>query len=292
MGDFDIDSMYEAGRSMAVTWFVLFQVLTVLIMLNMLLAIVMDAYSDVKGAMANTETVYEEAYHIFLRWLKVRQKEAVRLDLVHACLEKHALERIGTVELNNDWTNAVFLTEVTLTELVPGLESDQAQTILVSSVEAWHAENKDVTTIHDAVHEIHEMSGQMDHFFETFNPVSPSTNAPLLLETPRTKPTNPHQDASLVAVDANEKWRISIDDRLGRIEARLEDRLGTIENRLASMMELLMNIGLPRCLPPTSAGPPVSQFKPGLAIPISDQLQKIVKEGTLSDKRSPSAVKL
>jgi hypothetical protein len=49
MGDFDVDSLYAVNAQVAALWFISFNVIVLLILLNMLLAIVMDTYSEVRG---------------------------------------------------------------------------------------------------------------------------------------------------------------------------------------------------------------------------------------------------
>ena len=50
MGDFDWDAIIVVGRVEASCWFIGFMLMIVMLLLNMLLAIVMDAYSEQKAA--------------------------------------------------------------------------------------------------------------------------------------------------------------------------------------------------------------------------------------------------
>merc|ERR1719424_2589476 len=49
MGDFDVGAYISVDPYMGPIWFVLFMIIVLQILLNMLLAIVMDTYSEVKG---------------------------------------------------------------------------------------------------------------------------------------------------------------------------------------------------------------------------------------------------
>lgn len=60
MGDFDFAAMYAISPIPAMVWFWLYMVLFYLIMLNMLLAIVMDTYSEVKGECDDKQAMLDE----------------------------------------------------------------------------------------------------------------------------------------------------------------------------------------------------------------------------------------
>jgi len=58
LGDMDFDTMREAGRELAATWLCIFCVFVTLLLMNMLLAIVMDTYSDVKQSSTSAMTLW------------------------------------------------------------------------------------------------------------------------------------------------------------------------------------------------------------------------------------------
>lgn len=60
MGDFDFQEMWRIAPLSAITWFWLFMILVVLVMLSMLLAIVMDAYCEVKEKTQDQSTLWEQ----------------------------------------------------------------------------------------------------------------------------------------------------------------------------------------------------------------------------------------
>merc|ERR550514_945897 len=82
LGDIDWDSISEVGRMEAGFWMWCFFIIVVLLMLNMLLAIVMDHYCQVKEASGNSETLWEETKQTYRRWKGVRKGELVQLDMV------------------------------------------------------------------------------------------------------------------------------------------------------------------------------------------------------------------
>merc|ERR1719399_2820725 len=61
MGDFDWNSLRLEHEITAGIWFWTFMILVFLIMLNMLLAIVMDIYTEVKTSSGSSEPVWEQA---------------------------------------------------------------------------------------------------------------------------------------------------------------------------------------------------------------------------------------
>jgi hypothetical protein len=63
MGDFDVGAMISIDTLMGPIWFLFFMVLVLLILLNMLLAIVMDTYSDVKGQQgSDVLTIWDQVF--------------------------------------------------------------------------------------------------------------------------------------------------------------------------------------------------------------------------------------
>mmetsp|Transcript_77564 Transcript_77564/g.214319 ORF Transcript_77564/g.214319 Transcript_77564/m.214319 type:complete len:751 (+) Transcript_77564:95-2347(+) len=64
MGDFDFQEMFRIAPVSSVTWFWLFMLLIFLVMLNMLLAIILDTYSEVKDSIRDQSTLWEQAASI------------------------------------------------------------------------------------------------------------------------------------------------------------------------------------------------------------------------------------
>jgi len=62
MGDFDWDELREIGRGEAGAWFGTFMIIIVLLLLNMALAIVIDAYTFEKEARRDGETIFQEFF--------------------------------------------------------------------------------------------------------------------------------------------------------------------------------------------------------------------------------------
>jgi regulator of replication initiation timing len=58
LGDIDYDALKTPGRMLGGTWMIVFMVIASLLLLNMLLAIVMDSYSEVKSGSMSSQTLF------------------------------------------------------------------------------------------------------------------------------------------------------------------------------------------------------------------------------------------
>jgi len=124
MGNFEMETFNAVGRLMAFLWFMSFMCLILLVMMNMLLAIVMDTYSEVKGSIEGSTTLFEQSNELFRRWKLKRKGLRTSLYTVLNTLEAtfqpgHAKEIITTENL---------------CRLVPQLPPVQAQRVLENSV--------------------------------------------------------------------------------------------------------------------------------------------------------------
>ena len=81
MADFDWDKLGKVGRPIAAMLWT-FTRFVDLIMLNMLWPIIMDVYSEVKGAVGvNAETLLSQACEIILRAREVRNGSMLSIDV-------------------------------------------------------------------------------------------------------------------------------------------------------------------------------------------------------------------
>eukprot|EP00746_Dinoflagellata_sp_MGD_P162963 gnl/MRDRNA2_/MRDRNA2_90744_c0_seq1.p1 gnl/MRDRNA2_/MRDRNA2_90744_c0~~gnl/MRDRNA2_/MRDRNA2_90744_c0_seq1.p1 ORF type:complete len:1192 (-),score=272.92 gnl/MRDRNA2_/MRDRNA2_90744_c0_seq1:74-3649(-) len=82
MGDFDWEELSVVGRMDAGIWFWTFEVVVVLLMLNMLMAIVMDAYGEVKANVGNADTLWGETKQAWHRLQGTRSGKHVPMESV------------------------------------------------------------------------------------------------------------------------------------------------------------------------------------------------------------------
>eukprot|EP00931_Biecheleriopsis_adriatica_P024484 TRINITY_DN15242_c0_g2_i2.p1 TRINITY_DN15242_c0_g2~~TRINITY_DN15242_c0_g2_i2.p1 ORF type:complete len:992 (+),score=137.20 TRINITY_DN15242_c0_g2_i2:417-2978(+) len=144
VGDWDWESMSGVGLVEAGLWFWAFIWLIELCMFNMLLAIMMDVYTDTRGSLeADSETLWSQAIEVYTRWRKTRQ--GLRVSLLH--VKRHVDEKGGDKQrqsllarssssVKNDETpstsegSTVLVNVKTLMKIVPGLEEEQSIRIL------------------------------------------------------------------------------------------------------------------------------------------------------------------
>jgi hypothetical protein len=140
LGDFDWDELKVVGRNEAAIWLVLFQVLIAILLLNMLVAIVLDTYLEVKGGMQDAETMGSQIYEIQRRYRQTRRKERVTLDhvLKHARVAQHnetsTALRASRKSLGRS-TAADTVTAEILAGRVPGMKERQAVRLLTNTLE-------------------------------------------------------------------------------------------------------------------------------------------------------------
>jgi len=136
IGDFSWEEMKEVGRLPASIWFWTFMILMSQVMLNMLLAVVMDAYTEVRGAIgSHAETLWSQASEIWRRYRELKAGKRISLDYVLSCIDpttgsryKHGDEKVyGGVKVDN-FNVATFMSAV------PGLGEKQAHRILIESL--------------------------------------------------------------------------------------------------------------------------------------------------------------
>merc|ERR1719408_140708 len=90
IGDFEWEVMKDVGRLPATVWFWIFMMLVNMVMLNMLLAVIMDVYTEVRGAIgSHAETLWSQTYEIYRRRRDLKAGKRVSLDHVLACLDPH-----------------------------------------------------------------------------------------------------------------------------------------------------------------------------------------------------------
>jgi len=157
-GDWDYDQMEQIGRLKASIWFWMFMIIVVLIMQNIMLAILMEAYSNVKQATTEAPTLLEQIKKQYRRWRQARRKERLRLnDIFDALLESEG----GNDEqmLNNE---KVIYPKDLLTH-VEGLRQDQAERTMKDSREAYVKAHSDPFTTHAMSPNIHKMRSRFDH---------------------------------------------------------------------------------------------------------------------------------
>lgn len=151
MGDFDWKSLSVIGRIEAGLWFMSFMIFIVMLMMNMLLTIVMDSYSNQIRSSTDAETLWYELYELFSRWHGRRQGHLVSLPYLKKCLEDHSYR--DSRRTKHETSSVKHLNLVTvdfLQEVCPTIQPEQAIVVIAEAVmDVWsqkheHADDEEI----------------------------------------------------------------------------------------------------------------------------------------------------
>jgi len=132
-GDWDYDQMEQVGRVKASLWFWLFMIIVVLVLQNIMLAILMEAYTNVKAATKDAPTLASQVKKQIRRFNEARAKKRVRLnDIFDALLESQGGDEAAML-MNDD---IVWADELEM--LVPNLKETQAKRTLKDSQNSFN----------------------------------------------------------------------------------------------------------------------------------------------------------
>merc|ERR1712008_384591 len=109
IGDVPWEEMQKIGRFPAMIWFASFIWLLELVMFNMLLAIVMDFYTETRGTLGdNAETLWSQSWELYTRWKDVKSGRGMTLSHITACLESD-VPGLGELQATRILQGAVLL---------------------------------------------------------------------------------------------------------------------------------------------------------------------------------------
>mmetsp|Transcript_46446 Transcript_46446/g.108144 ORF Transcript_46446/g.108144 Transcript_46446/m.108144 type:complete len:1020 (-) Transcript_46446:35-3094(-) len=91
LGDIEWDELKISSRLIAGLWIVAFFVVMVQLLLNMLLAVIMDSYSEVKEQAGSARTLLAETLRLCMKWWAAKQGNYIPLTIILHALD-HALE--------------------------------------------------------------------------------------------------------------------------------------------------------------------------------------------------------
>lgn len=177
MGEFDFSEMNEAGRTLAHVWFICFQIMMVLIMLNMLLAIIMDVYTDVKGKARDTSSLQKQISTAWQTWRLVRSGKLLPLDKVYnvlhhgsrASIKVHSITQPPSPRSKGDETEDLFRNIFSVDDFmkaVPGLGQMQAIDIMENAVRSYRSENETPFGLSDAMRAISNIQKEVNRVFD------------------------------------------------------------------------------------------------------------------------------
>lgn len=130
-GDWDWKPMEKVNRFAANVWFIFTVVFVVIILLNMLLAIIMDNYMNVKKRSASSQSLGSQMAAMWRRRQMTKNKERVKLNDIWDAFVDEAGGQVKHMCESNRSINADFLRE-----LVPDIPNSQAYRTINNSWEA------------------------------------------------------------------------------------------------------------------------------------------------------------
>lgn len=134
LGNFDIAEFVLFDRGLVTfVYFMSFQVLCVLLLLNMLIAIMMDVYAATKLRVICGESVWHETYDVVRRFIGFYTTGYIPLKTVVDAYTKAVGE--------DNIESAVCVKPDELASLVPGMKRSQALEEMIDAVREWAAEN-------------------------------------------------------------------------------------------------------------------------------------------------------
>jgi len=202
--------MSESGRLTAGIWFSSYMVLVSLIMLNMLLAMVMDCYTHVKGQISSSETLFEQAYEIYRRF--VQKQKGLRVSL-HHINHSYTLKFGMTIDevLSRGGLCEEIVQAKEFMDVVYGLGEHQATRLLTAAVQAYQAQldSSNPLSISNAMIVISKIHQKLDHHImqqkETQQKDIPNNSKPSKAELRRSKsdwfPTAPKRKERRLSTD-------------------------------------------------------------------------------------------
>merc|ERR1719506_3059292 len=123
MGDFDLWRMMDINYYFAMLWFWLFEILVFLILFNMLLAVVMDVYFQVKSGQQDAQPIWEQAAQRY-REMRSRKVDKDKVTMVDGVPHKQVETRPSASKIlgvlhsdSHDLHGSDFLTAETLVNL-------------------------------------------------------------------------------------------------------------------------------------------------------------------------------
>jgi len=130
-GDWDYAKMKKVGFVTSALWLWIFVMVISVLLLNMLLAILMDAYSEVKSGIMDSQTLYRQIKEIVRRRRQFQAGRRVRLKDIWAAF----FREVGDEKEMLESKELVSPSEVL--KRVPGMQSEQAKRTLKQAQESY-----------------------------------------------------------------------------------------------------------------------------------------------------------
>jgi hypothetical protein len=129
-GDWDWEPMREVGTGWGMIWFWMFNLMVTVTLLNMLLAILMDAYAEVKMDLADAQTLPTQVSEMIRRSRQSKRRERVKLNDIWAAF-------LAEMKDEKDMLNSKeIITRDVLLEKVERIPTSQAERTIKNAKKA------------------------------------------------------------------------------------------------------------------------------------------------------------
>jgi hypothetical protein len=147
-GDWDYKSMEKVGRVSAGVWFWIFMFMIVMVMFNVLLAIIIETYTEVKKTAQNAESLIKTVTTMHRRRKQTKQGKRVKLNDVMAAIVKEQKEH-GLTE-DEIFDSERLLTASFLQSLIEKIPYEQAQRTLANAQTEFDKETDEPLELSEA----------------------------------------------------------------------------------------------------------------------------------------------
>mmetsp|Transcript_1727 Transcript_1727/g.2934 ORF Transcript_1727/g.2934 Transcript_1727/m.2934 type:complete len:825 (+) Transcript_1727:81-2555(+) len=137
MGDLDYDELSSEYPLTAGLWFWTFVLLVMLLMLNMLMAIVMDVYTEVKGAASNVDPIWVQLYNIWSDYVGICFGRRLPLRTMLKNLEESTMDDIDV--------------PILMKIMGPGVSKQEAEKMVEKTQQAVERKLNDGVSLNEAL---------------------------------------------------------------------------------------------------------------------------------------------
>jgi len=230
-------------------------------MLNMLLAIVMDIYTEVRGSIGdNAETLWSQAYEIWRRHRQKQRGERVSLMYILECIEPAGFAAKGVTDENDEKP----LSMQGFVEMVPGLSEKQAARILLASENKRRDGEHESQSISEAIVDIQRIDHRVEQLHEAFQNVTAIGEMSATMQMAISKSVAKSQQRGVEQKDSNgvvpsmpfgadqgvpvwfdklcEKQASMFLDRCDKLEQQVEGRMQGLASEVAKLASMVNTV--------------------------------------------------
>lgn len=254
MGEFDWASdMKAAGRTLSYIWFISFQILMALIMVNMLLAIVIDTYTDVKSKLHDDSSLQKQLCQIWKDWMRIRAGEILSYKMIYSSMKEGMTHQNSKDSIKSPEHDNTLMQIDDVLSIVPEIKIEQASHIMIGAVRWYRHQHESPMGLADAMRAIGVIQVQVGRMSESaseqqqLNRAGSFADKPSSLEAihkssqrsqssaPRSEATNSLDDLGKLL----ERRMDQLDKSVGAVEERLEAKINMQQAQIDKVLTIL-----------------------------------------------------